>query len=341
MRRGSPTAASSPCRISAPATSSRSRLPGRARRSTSRSPGPSSQASDIAAGGRDHRPAGGFPRAAEARTGTDPARRRIRGRRVRRGGTLPRERAHAPSQTCSPRPLGLSLSGDALARGVWSLEARDNPRLRPRPPPGGWDDTPAGGGPGMVIRADVLAQAIDDASPRRPTRAPRLLMSPRGRPAHAGLRTRPRRRARRDESVCGRFRGRRRAGDRGPRAGRGLDRRLRALRRAEIAANGAARRRGGASLPGVMGAHASGEEEKLRGRAARIPPTTPGPGSGRGPRDPRRASLRQPRGDRPLAARAGAGPHQGGAGRTCSRDGGAQVDLYAVSVIIKLSVLNF
>ena len=78
-----------------------------------------------------------------------------------------------------PGPLGVSLAGKALASGLWSLEARDirdaaTDRHR------SVDDTPAGGGPGMVLRADVLASAIDaaDIAPERP----RLLMSPRGRP---------------------------------------------------------------------------------------------------------------------------------------------------------------
>jgi tRNA (guanine37-N1)-methyltransferase len=78
-----------------------------------------------------------------------------------------------------PGPLGVSLAGKALAAGLWALEARDirdaaTDRHR------SVDDTPAGGGPGMVLRADVLAAAIDaaDVAPDRP----RLLMSPRGRP---------------------------------------------------------------------------------------------------------------------------------------------------------------
>jgi tRNA (guanine37-N1)-methyltransferase len=78
-----------------------------------------------------------------------------------------------------PGPLGVSLAGKALASGLWALEARDirdSATDRHR----SVDDTPAGGGPGMVLRADVLAAAIDAAqvSPDRP----RLLMSPRGRP---------------------------------------------------------------------------------------------------------------------------------------------------------------
>jgi tRNA (guanine37-N1)-methyltransferase len=77
-----------------------------------------------------------------------------------------------------PGPLGLSLAGEALARGTWALEARDireHGLGRHR----AVDDTPAGGGPGMVLRADVLAASLDaglsDDDPR-----PRLLLSPRG-----------------------------------------------------------------------------------------------------------------------------------------------------------------
>ena len=84
-----------------------------------------------------------------------------------------------------PGPLGLSLAGDALARGLWSLEARD---LRPHGlgKHRAVDDTPAGGGPGMVMRADVLAAALDVAAAPDDLR-PRLLMSPRGRPFSQAL----------------------------------------------------------------------------------------------------------------------------------------------------------
>jgi len=78
-----------------------------------------------------------------------------------------------------PGPLGVSLAGKALASGLWALEARDI-RASATDKHRSVDDTPAGGGPGMVLRADVLAAAIDaaDISPARP----RLLMSPRGQP---------------------------------------------------------------------------------------------------------------------------------------------------------------
>jgi tRNA (guanine37-N1)-methyltransferase len=79
-----------------------------------------------------------------------------------------------------PGALGLSLAGKALERGDWSLEARqirDHGIGRHR----AVDDTPAGGGAGMVLRADVLANAIDAAASSDDPR-PRLLMSPRGKP---------------------------------------------------------------------------------------------------------------------------------------------------------------
>jgi tRNA (guanine37-N1)-methyltransferase len=78
-----------------------------------------------------------------------------------------------------PGPLGISLAGKALSSGLWSLEARDI-RASATDKHRSVDDTPAGGGPGMVLRADVLAAAIDAAE--APPALPRLLMSPRGRP---------------------------------------------------------------------------------------------------------------------------------------------------------------
>jgi tRNA (guanine37-N1)-methyltransferase len=82
-----------------------------------------------------------------------------------------------------PGPLGISLAGKALSSGLWALEVRDirdSATDRHR----SVDDTPAGGGPGMVLRADVLAAAIDAAElvPKASKHRSRLLMSPRGRP---------------------------------------------------------------------------------------------------------------------------------------------------------------
>jgi tRNA (guanine37-N1)-methyltransferase len=77
-----------------------------------------------------------------------------------------------------PGPLGVSLAGRALASSVWALEARDI-RASATDRHRSVDDTPAGGGPGMVLRADILAAAVDAADAGS---LPRLLMSPRGRP---------------------------------------------------------------------------------------------------------------------------------------------------------------
>jgi tRNA (guanine37-N1)-methyltransferase len=76
-----------------------------------------------------------------------------------------------------PGPLGVSLAGRALAEGTWSCTAtniRDFATDRHRTV----DDTPAGGGAGMVLRADVVAAAVDAA----PSHLPVLAMTPRGRP---------------------------------------------------------------------------------------------------------------------------------------------------------------
>lgn len=78
-----------------------------------------------------------------------------------------------------PGHLAFSLAGKALERGQWSIDPvqiRDFAEDRHRTV----DDTPAGGGAGMVLKPDILARAIDHVSPDDPR--PRLLMSPRGRP---------------------------------------------------------------------------------------------------------------------------------------------------------------
>lgn len=83
-----------------------------------------------------------------------------------------------------PGPLGHSLAGDALAGkgvgGAWSLavkDIRDHGIGRHR----AVDDTTAGGGPGMVLRADVVAATLDAAAPPGDVR-PKVLLSPRGKP---------------------------------------------------------------------------------------------------------------------------------------------------------------
>jgi tRNA (guanine37-N1)-methyltransferase len=79
-----------------------------------------------------------------------------------------------------PGPLGISLAGRALSQGLWSLDTvqiRDFATDRHRTV----DDTPAGGGAGMVLKPDVLGAAIDHALGARPD-CPVLAMTPRGRP---------------------------------------------------------------------------------------------------------------------------------------------------------------
>jgi len=79
-----------------------------------------------------------------------------------------------------PGPLGASLAGKALAAGLWTLDAVDI-RAHATDKHRSVDDTPAGGGAGMVMRPDVLARAVDAAAPAGDPR-PRLVMSPRGVP---------------------------------------------------------------------------------------------------------------------------------------------------------------
>ncbi len=155
-----------------------------------------------------------------------------------------------------PGPLGASLAGKALAAGAWSLEVvdiRDFAADKHRTV----DDTPAGGGPGMVMKADVLGRAIDaTATDERP----RLLLSPRGAPltqarveklaGGAGL-----------VLVCGRF--------------EGVDERVIAARSLEEVSIGDYVLSGGEIaamalvdacvrlLPGVMGTPASSAEESF------------------------------------------------------------------------------
>ncbi len=75
-----------------------------------------------------------------------------------------------------PGPLGLSLAGRALARGDWSLEARDI-RAHAADRHRTVDDTPFGGGAGMVMRPDVVDAALDACGDGRPA----VYLTPRGR----------------------------------------------------------------------------------------------------------------------------------------------------------------
>lgn len=160
-----------------------------------------------------------------------------------------------------PGPLGVSLAGKALASGLWSLEARDI-RASATDKHRSVDDTPAGGGPGMVLRADVLAAAIDAAEggEARPKDRPRLLMSPRGRPLTQS-RVRELAAGPGPLIVCGRF--------------EGIDQRVIEARDLEEVSIGDYVLSGGEIaamalidacvrlLPGVMGKLASGEDESF------------------------------------------------------------------------------
>ena len=168
-----------------------------------------------------------------------------------------------------PGPLGVSLAGKALASGLWALEARDI-RASATDRHRSVDDTPAGGGPGMVLRADVLAAAIDAADIGQGR--PRLLMSPRGRPLTqsrvAELAAGPG-----PLIVCGRFEGidQRVIEARAPRGG--FDRRLRAFRRRNRR-DGADRRLRPAAAGGDGQTGLRGRRELFR-RPTGIPPIYP------------------------------------------------------------------
>jgi tRNA (guanine37-N1)-methyltransferase len=79
-----------------------------------------------------------------------------------------------------PGPLGISVSGQALARGLWRLETLDI-RAFAGDKHATVDDAPFGGGPGMVMRADVVDAAIGE-SLRSPPVLPLVFLTPRGRP---------------------------------------------------------------------------------------------------------------------------------------------------------------
>ena len=157
-----------------------------------------------------------------------------------------------------PGALGHSLAGRALERGDWSLEAvqiRDFATDRHRTV----DDKPAGGGAGMVLRADILAKAIDHAAPAGELR-PKLLMSPRGKPL-TQARVRALAAGPGAVIVCGRF--------------EGVDQRVIDARDLEEVSIGDYILSGGEPaalvlldavvrlLPGVMGNDASGAEESF------------------------------------------------------------------------------
>ena len=155
-----------------------------------------------------------------------------------------------------PGPLGLSLAGNALSRGDWALETI-HLREFGQGKHARVDDTPAGGGAGMVLKPDVLADAIDSVESND---RPRLLMSPRGKPL-----TQSRVRELADGPgaiiVCGRF--------------EGVDQRVIDRRELEEVSIGDYILSGGEPaalvlldavvrlLPGVMGNQTSGEQESF------------------------------------------------------------------------------
>jgi tRNA (guanine37-N1)-methyltransferase len=157
-----------------------------------------------------------------------------------------------------PGPLGHSLAGRALAEGKWScdtVQIRDFATDKHR----SVDDTPAGGGAGMVMRADVLARAVDHAVAVRPE-APVLAMTPRGAPL-TQQRVRDLAAGPGVTILCGRF--------------EGIDERLFEARSIEPVSIGDYILSGGEMgalvlldacirlLPGVMGAASSGDEESF------------------------------------------------------------------------------
>ena len=157
-----------------------------------------------------------------------------------------------------PGPLGVSLAGRARAEGKWTLDAvqiRDFAIGKHK----AVDDTPAGGGAGMVLRADVLAAAIDHAAALHPGN-PVLAMTPRGKPL-SQARVRALASGPGVTILCGRF--------------EGFDERIFAGREIEEVSIGDIVLSGGEPaalmlldacirlLPGVMGAPSSGAEESF------------------------------------------------------------------------------
>ncbi|WP_374310214.1 tRNA (guanosine(37)-N1)-methyltransferase TrmD [Methylocella sp.] len=177
-----------------------------------------------------------------------------------------------------PGPLGFSLAGEALGRGSFSLEAHDI-RAHGLGRHRAVDDAPAGGGAGMVLRADVLAAALDAALAPGDAR-PRLMMSPRGRPL-TQRRVRELAAGEGAVLVCGRFEG----VDERVIEGRGLEEVSigdYVLSGGELAAmvllDACVR-----LLPGVMGKAESGEEESFEGGLLEYPHyTRPREWEGRG-----------------------------------------------------------
>ena len=168
-----------------------------------------------------------------------------------------------------PGPLNASLAGRALNDGLWSCDAVDI-RASATDKHRSVDDTPAGGGPGMVMRADVVARAIDTAVPTSDLR-PRILLSARGRPL-TQKRVRELSAGEGVVIVCGRF--------------EGVDDRVIEARALEEISIGDYILSGGEIaalvlidacvrlLPGVMGKEASGADESFEGGLLEYPQYT-------------------------------------------------------------------
>ena len=165
-----------------------------------------------------------------------------------------------------PGTLGFSLAGDALLKNIWSLKVHDI-REHGIGKHRTVDDSPAGGGAGMVLRADVLAAAIDHAiMPDDPR--PRLLMSPRGTPL-TQMRVRELASGPGAIILCGRF--------------EAVDERLISARNFEEISVGDYILSGGEPasivlldacirlLPGVMGKESSSEDESFEGGLLEYP----------------------------------------------------------------------
>ena len=199
-----------------------------------------------------------------------------------------------------PGPLGVSLAGKALAAGTWSLDTHDI-RAHATDKHRSVDDTPAGGGAGMVLRADVLARAIDAVADDLPTTAAAADVAAR-RAVDAGAGRGACAAGPASIVVCGRF--------------EGVDERVIAARGLEEISLGDYVLSGGEIaamalidacvrlLPGVLGAAASVVDESFSDGLLEYPQYTR-PQEFEGAGDPGRAHFRRPRQGRGLAARAG------------------------------------
>jgi len=169
-----------------------------------------------------------------------------------------------------PGPMDTALAGKALSKGVWALDVVDI-REYARDKHGTVDGAPSGGGPGMVLRADILADALDVSGEKDEISRPSIVLTPRGRPL-----TQERVKALAVGPgvtlICGRF--------------EGIDQRVIEARELEEISVGDAVLSGGEIaammvldacvrlLPGVMGDAASMEQESFEGDLLEFPQYT-------------------------------------------------------------------